>query len=244
MGSKAHNHCRTGAVVLIQSPAKKGLNRLCVRGRRHPQHTPWRPANAARGREAPLRRPGRVAYSILISSTAVLLTHAAFNYLGHKVLFSEKNIHLAFDASLWLKLVFALGEIASGIATYFVSRAFLVQVVLWVTKGEFAEDPRDLVANSLLHTAQHFSVGAQEFAAIYLLAHGVIKLWLIIGLLRKRLWCYPTAIVAFGLFVAYQVYRYTFTHSVLLILITILDIIVIGLTWHEWRYLSPASGPD
>ena len=156
---------------------------------------------------------------------------------GIRRLLSEKNIHFVFDISLWLKAVFAFGEILSGIATYFVSKELLVQIVLLITSAEFAEDPHDQLANYLLHAAQNLSIGARDFAAIYLIAHGVVKLWLIVGLLRKKLWYYPTAIVVFGLFIVYQLYRFAFTHSILLILITILDLIVIGLTWHEWQYL-------
>lgn len=152
-------------------------------------------------------------------------------------LLSEKNIHLIFDVSLWIKGVFALSEIIAGFAAYFVSQQFLLGVVQWVTADEFAEDPHDAIANFLLHSVQGLSIGAQDFAAIYLLAHGVIKLWLIVGLLRKRLWYYPTALIVFGLFVVYQLYRYTFTHSVLLLLITAIDLVVIGLTWHEYKYL-------
>ena len=150
---------------------------------------------------------------------------------------SEKNIHLIFEISLWLKGVFAVLEIAAGITAYFVSQQLLLGAVQWVTKEEFAEDPRDRVANFLLHSVQHLSIGTQNFAAIYLLGHGIVKLWLIVGLLRQKLWYYPVAIVVFVLFIVYQLYRYTFTHSLLLVLITILDVIVIALTWHEYRYL-------
>ncbi len=152
-------------------------------------------------------------------------------------LLDEKHIHLFFDVTLWFKGVFALSETIGGIAAFFVSKQLLISFVLWVFKDEFAEDPHDLIANFLLHSAQGLSIGAQNFAAIYLLAHGIIKLWLIIGLLRKKLWYYPTALVIFGLFVVYQLYRYAFTHSVWLLLITVLDVIVIVLTWHEYTYL-------
>ncbi len=155
-------------------------------------------------------------------------------------IWTEKNIHLLFEISLWLKGIFALLEIIAGIAAYFVSQQLLLTLVHWVTKEEFAEDPHDLIANYLLHSAQNLSIGTQDFAAIYLLAHGVIKLWLIIGLLRKRLWYYPVAMFVFGLFIVYQLYRFTFTHSVWLLFITALDVIVIALTRHEWRYLRRA----
>lgn len=158
-----------------------------------------------------------------------------------RYLLDEKHIHLFFVVSLWTKGIFALSEIVGGIAAFFVSKQLLVDVALWITRHEFAEDPYDIIANYLLHSVQNLAIGTQEFAAIYLLGHGIIKLWLIVGLLRERLWYYPTALIVFGLFIVYQLYRYTFTHSVLLLLITVVDLVVIGLTWHEWRYLRHKS---
>jgi uncharacterized membrane protein len=152
-------------------------------------------------------------------------------------LLQEKHIHLFFVVSLWVKAVDAVIEIAGGIGAFFVSQQFLVNLALWVFKNEFAEDPHDIVANTVLHAVEHLSVGFQIFAAAYLLAHGAIKLWLVIGLLRERLWYYPVALVVFALFILYQLYRFTITGSVWMVVLTILDLIVIALTWHEWRYL-------
>ncbi|WP_175690629.1 DUF2127 domain-containing protein [Burkholderia anthina] len=63
------------------------------------------------------------------------------------------------------------------------------------------------------------------------------KLWLIIGLLRRRLWDYPTSIGIFSVFIAYQLYRFSFTHAGSLLLITMLDVAIIVLTLHEYRFL-------
>lgn len=156
-------------------------------------------------------------------------------------LLSEKNIHLVFDASLWIKGLFALSEIAAGVTAFFVSPQFLLSIVWWVTKDEFAEDPHDLIANFLLHSVEHLSISAQEFAALYLLAHGIIKLWLVVGLLRGKLWYYPTAIVVFVLFIVYQLYRYAFTHSLWLFLISVLDIAIVVLIWHEYGFLKRST---
>ena len=150
----------------------------------------------------------------------------------------EKQIHLIFEVSLLLKGAFAGLEIIGGFLAYLVPKQFVLGVLAMLTQRELAEDPRDLVANYLLHAAQHLSVGTQHFAAIYLVSHGAVKLWLIIGLLRERLWYYPTAFVVFGLFIGYQVYRFSFTHSPYLIFLTAVDIVVVVLTWHEYRYLK------
>ena len=153
-------------------------------------------------------------------------------------LLNEQRIHLIFEVSLFLKGAFALLEIIGGLLAYFVPKQFVLGVVAVLTQRELAEDPRDLVANYLLHAAQHLSIGTQHFAAMYLLSHGAKKLWLIVGLLRERLWYYPTALILFGLFIAYQLYRFSFTHSAFLLLITAVDVVVIVLTWHEYGYLK------
>jgi uncharacterized membrane protein len=67
------------------------------------------------------------------------------------------------------------------------------------------------------------------------LSHGIVKLFLVVGLLRNKLWAYPAAIVVFVLFIAYQLYRLSSAPSPLLVLLTVFDVVVIGLTWHEYR---------
>jgi uncharacterized membrane protein len=154
-----------------------------------------------------------------------------------KNLAHEEKIHLAFEISLVLKGLLALGQIVGGIIAFFASKEFLLRTVSLLTEKELAEDPHDLIANYLLHSAQSLSLSTQVFVGLYLLGHGGVKLWLITGLWREKLWYYPVAIFVFGLFVVYQLYRFSFTHSVWWLLITAVDGIVIGLTWHEYRYL-------
>ncbi|MDQ2954743.1 MAG: DUF2127 domain-containing protein [Pseudomonadota bacterium] len=161
--------------------------------------------------------------------------------------FDEKNLHRAFEIGLILKGIFALLEILAGIVAYFISQNFLLNLVRAVFHEELEGDPHDFVANFLIHSAQNFSVSTQLFTSVYLLGHGVIKAVLIAGLLRGKLGYYPAAIVVFMLFVVYQIYRYSITYSIWLLLITLLDIVVIWLTWHEYRYMRehrPAVASD
>ncbi len=55
--------------------------------------------------------------------------------------------------------------------------------------------------------------------------------------MREKLWAYPASFVVFGLFIAYQLYRYTYTHDAGLILLSIFDLFVIALALHEYRLL-------
>ena len=149
----------------------------------------------------------------------------------------EQRLHRFFEITLLLKAVFAIGEIVAAIGVYVVPLETAADFVGAVTGAELARHPHDIVAAHLSEWARNLSVSTQHFVALYLLSHGAVKLWVIIGLLRERLWYYPVALVVFTLFVAYQIHRYTLTHSVSLILITVLDLVVIWLTWHEYRYL-------
>lgn len=150
---------------------------------------------------------------------------------------NEKTTHLIFQLTLLCKAVFAVAEIVAGIGAYFVTQEFVFGLVDRVARLDLFRHPHDLVANHLYASAQHFSVSTRNFTAAYLLSHGVVKLWLIVGLLREKLWYYPLAIAVFGLFVVYQLYRFTLSHSPWLILITVIDVIVIALTLHEYRYV-------
>lgn len=76
---------------------------------------------------------------------------------------------------------------------------------------------------------------AHLYAVLYLLIHGVAKIVLVLLVWRGRLWAYPALIVVFGLFVGYQVYRILIAISLGMVLLTVVDIVLIVLTWHEWR---------
>ena len=145
--------------------------------------------------------------------------------------------HTAFRISLILKGAFATAEVAASIFAYVVEPQEVFKLVKILTDTELTSDPHDFVANLLVHAAQHLSVGTQHFAAFYLLSHGIVKLWLIAGLWQRKAGYYPFAILIFSLFILYQIYRFMLTCSPFLIAITILDGIVIWLTYVEYRQL-------
>lgn len=58
------------------------------------------------------------------------------DYAGMKSRFlEEKYVHLAFEASLVLKAVFAVAEILTGVGAYFVTQQFLLGMIERITRG-------------------------------------------------------------------------------------------------------------
>ena len=149
----------------------------------------------------------------------------------------EKRIHQIFVVSVLAKGAHALIEIVGGIALYLVSTDTIVRTINAWSYDELIEKPNDWIATHLLDFARNFSVEQHHFYAFYLLSHGIVKGVLVYGLLRERLWAYPASFVVFGLFIAYQLYRYSFTHDIALILLSIFDLFVIYLAVHEYRLL-------
>jgi uncharacterized membrane protein len=149
----------------------------------------------------------------------------------------EKRIHQVFAVSVSLKGLHALFEIAAGLALYFTSTEAIVgSISRWSTRA-IAEEKHDWIANHLLRFAETFSVQQHDFFAFYLLSHGLVKIVLVYGLLKEKLWAYPASFAVFGAFIAYQLYRYSFTHEIALIALSIFDLFVILLAVHEYRLL-------
>jgi uncharacterized membrane protein len=148
---------------------------------------------------------------------------------------AHKTLDRFFYASIWLKGLHAVFEIIGGIALFLASPGVILRVVATVTQDEMAEDPNDFIANTLLSAVEKISVSSEHFAALYLLSHGAVKIVLVAGLLRDRRWAYPAALAVFGTFIAYQVYRFTYTHSLGLVVLTVFDLVVMWLIWREYR---------
>lgn len=151
---------------------------------------------------------------------------------------SEKYLHAAFEIGIILKGLDGIFEILGGILLLIIKPAQIVTIVQILTQHELAQDSRDLVANYLVNASHQLSVSAELFGAVYLLSHGIIKAVIVVGLLKNKYWVYPISIVIFCIFGAYQIYRYTYSHSAGLLLLTILDVVVIFLTYHEYRYIK------
>lgn len=148
---------------------------------------------------------------------------------------NEKRIHQIFEISVLLKGAHALIECVGGVALAVVSTGYIRHLVNSITQDELVEDPQDFLASHFLAFAQHLTVSTQDFYAFYLLSHGVVKLALVIGLLRNKLWAYPASLVTLGLFILYQLYRYSYTHGIGLIVLTVFDVFVMWLIWHEYQ---------
>ncbi len=148
---------------------------------------------------------------------------------------ARSKLHVAFEIGVILKGLNGLFELVGGALLLAFPPSAIEKFIVGLTNNELSKDPHDVIATHLRQAAHSLSANDQLFAAIYLLSHGIIKAVLVYALIRDKLWAFPIAIGIFSAFGVYQMYRYFITPSGWLIALTILDVIVILLSWFEWR---------
>lgn len=147
-----------------------------------------------------------------------------------------------FEIGIILKGLDGVLETIGGLLLLFVSPATINRLVVNLTQHELSEDPHDFIARHLLHYAHGLTGSAVTFAAVYLLAHGIVKIVLVAALLLNRLWAYPWMIAFLLLFIGYQLYRIAVSPTWGLTALTIFDGLIVWLTWREWRKQTADRG--
>jgi uncharacterized membrane protein len=147
-----------------------------------------------------------------------------------------------FDAGVIIKGIDGVIQTLAGALLLFDAGAIQTWIWVWISHRR-PEQAGDLLARMLAKMAALLSTDTKTFAAYYLLGHGAVKVFLAVYLLRERMWAFPVSIAIFGLFVVYQLHRFTFTHSISLLGLALLDVVVIGLIWREWRLRAQGVPP-
>jgi uncharacterized membrane protein len=150
----------------------------------------------------------------------------------------EKVLHYIFEIGILLKGIGGIIEVVGGLLALLAIKIYLVDAALEITQEQVSQDPNDVITSFLLHISHDMSISTQYFIAFYLLSHGLVKVFLVVGLFKRKLWAYPVSIVIFVLFIIYQMYRYFQTDSVSMLVLTVLDVFLIWLTVHEYKYLK------
>lgn len=141
-------------------------------------------------------------------------------------------LRTSFRAGIAVKAFDGLLETIGGVMLWFIKPDEMNRALHFLFQHELSQDPHDFLAGHLLRMSAQLA--HPLFASLFLLSHGVVKLLLAIALWMDDLWAYPLAIFVFGGFTVYQVYRYTHTHSLGLLVLTVLDIAIVWLTWAEY----------
>ena len=148
----------------------------------------------------------------------------------------ENLFHDLFKIGIWIKGIDGVLEILGGALFLVVSPAALNRYVRFLTQHGL----HDWLGEELSHWAANLQHGSKLIGGAYLLGNGVVKVFLAVGILRGKLWCYPTAIVVIGILVCLQTARLFLHFSIPMLAGTLIDIAIVLLIAREYRQVKHA----
>lgn len=113
----------------------------------------------------------------------------------------------------------------------------LIDVFHKAMSFELIEDPTDVLYSAVTSLLEHHTFYITYFLAFYFIFWGLIDVILSINLLRGKHWSFIVSFWLIGAFVAYEIYRFTFTHSLLLLWIIFVDLVILYLIWEKHKSL-------
>lgn len=143
----------------------------------------------------------------------------------------EKVVYKLFLWSILLKGAISIAEVVGALVIFLTPPAVIIAILNWFL--QFVPVPA--LQHALREEVAQYTTGAVVFVTLYLLSRGLVKVILIWGLLKNKLWAYPASLIVMGLFMIYQFYQIWAHHSVLIVGVTIFDIVVMYLIWREWQ---------
>jgi len=134
-------------------------------------------------------------------------------------------------------------ELIGGVLVLALSPQAINGTTRFLTQNSLQENPHNFIAVHIVHAGHSLASGHNIFAALFLLTHGLVKVVLVTCLLLNKLWAYPWALGALGLFLVYQAYQLITAPTLSMSLLTVLDIAIIGLIYREWQKVRAEEPP-
>lgn len=142
------------------------------------------------------------------------------------------TLHEAFEVGIFLKGINGVFELIA---------ALVVSLLDLAAVDRFLLEPHMIFGHLISILPHEISSGTRLFMVLYLLTHGIFKVFLAASLHKQKAWAYPTAVVLLSLFVSYQSYRLVLSFSPILFGFTCLDFTLIVLITREQRRQSEAN---
>jgi len=103
---------------------------------------------------------------------------------------------------------------------------------------EIMEDPNDFLVSFVSPLLEKLSIDTLHFVAGYMMFWGFIDVFLSKSILGGKRWAFPILLIVILFFIIYELYRLSYTHSLILVGVIIIDIIVFYLVWREYKKIS------
>jgi uncharacterized membrane protein len=143
-----------------------------------------------------------------------------------------------FTFGMWWRIAYGFLRIIFGLALLRVVGLPLVSVITSLMGHELVEDPSDILYAFASHALGQHPVYISYFLAIYFIFWGVLDVVLSYNLLKDKIWAFSSSLILIGGFIMYELFRFSHTHSFILLYIICLDVAIFWLIKREYKKLQ------
>jgi len=136
---------------------------------------------------------------------------------------------------VYFKGIFGIIEFITGIGLLLVGRKVLNNVLVWILNFEPFEDHPQFANGTTRFITNHVLGNLHTLIALYMIVHGIVAMAVVLALVHKKLWAFPMAGIIMALFLLYQMYSLAMTFSLILMILTLIDIAIIIFLRYEYR---------
>ena len=150
-----------------------------------------------------------------------------------------KNIReTIFEYAMWWRIIYGTLRTLLGLGLLKLVGIPLITIVETVMQRELVDDPGDTLFNTVHHLLQLHPFTITYFLSAYMIFWGVTDIFLSIALLKHQLWAFPASLVLIAVFAVYEIYRFTHTHSLILLGIIGVDIFIFFAIQNEYKQIK------
>lgn len=143
-----------------------------------------------------------------------------------------------FRISMWWRIIYGVFRVFLSTILFKLVGTPFSELFYRLMSHEEVQRPSDRVFQFIYEVLQNHSFTITYFVASYLLFWGIVDIFLSISLLRHKLWAFPISLTLITFFVLYEMYRITYTHSIILLWVIIIDIVIALIINREYKVLK------
>ena len=152
-------------------------------------------------------------------------------------------LHCAYIGALAIKGVDGAVEFVAGALVALMGSRQLYHFAVWATAPEIARHPESHAAHALRQGAWSFAQSSHKFAIVYLLAHGLLKIGLVINLFIEHRWIFPVSVAVLLGFIAFMGVKLAAHWSPWLFAFALFDTVTLALVLNEWHTRTAQARP-
>ena len=136
---------------------------------------------------------------------------------------------------VYFKGTFGIVELILGFVLLVVGRKSMDKILLWIVDFEPFENHPRLMDTASRFIIDHVLGSLHILIALYMIVHGLVAIAIVFALIHKKMWAFPAAGLLLALFIVYQIYRLALAFSLILFILTLIDIAIMFFLRYEYK---------